>query len=335
MYKPIAFVKPQEKHAELSDVKSESPPPTVSRLSGEEAQSFYEDLLGLPSTSYPAPVISTSQIDKCEQPISDPSNEQDPVNQPIVAKNHKVSPKDLFLAAQNGQYKELRRILFARTLDLDVQDAFGWSALSCAAYEGHVSCVKLLLKFGATRDLRDNKGQTALDLARKRNKIRVYQAIKEFGSESQDNNDRYAEESVIAEPENTRCTLCGVEFDVEQQKTHESSIVHRAAVQVAVDPSYGIPEASIGFRMLKQMGWKREQGLGINSQGRKFPVTTQLKRDREGLGLTTKRFRITHFNHKDPRAVSNEKTPGTKIRRMSSKKTSDKNLERDFRRAFY
>ncbi|OQR72040.1 G patch domain and ankyrin repeat-containing protein 1-like [Tropilaelaps mercedesae] len=336
MYKHISFVRPQQEYAELCDIKPEPPPPTTNGLSGEEAQSFYEELLGIPSSSYPASTISSASHPASKQtsPAID-SSDDEVEGRPTKARNRRASAKDLLSAAQNGHCKELRRILHARSLDVNLQDAFGWSALHCAAFEGHLSCVRLLLKFGAARELRDNKGRTALELARRRKKIRVYRAIKEFGTNCPDNAGELGGVSVEAEPDVTRCTLCGVDFDVDKQDAHEISIVHRSAQSAATDPIYGISEINKGFQMLRHMGWEREQGLGVDGQGRKFPVKTQLKRDREGLGLTTKPSKVTHFDPEDPHAIQNENPTQAITNRSSKRKSADKNLERDFRRAFY
>jgi len=51
-----------------------------------------------------------------------------------------------------------------------------------------------------------------------------------------------------------------------------------------------LPETNIGFKLLKQMGYKEGSGLGKQSDGRVDPVSVTLKRGRVGLGLGDEMF---------------------------------------------
>ena len=42
----------------------------------------------------------------------------------------------------------------------------GFTALICAAFNGHEGCVRLLVEAGADRSIKDNGGKTALDYAK-------------------------------------------------------------------------------------------------------------------------------------------------------------------------
>ena len=58
----------------------------------------------------------------------------------------------------------------AAAIDLNHPDNNGWTPLMDASYYGHPEVVRVLLAAGADKDLRDNGGQTALDLAIQFNK---------------------------------------------------------------------------------------------------------------------------------------------------------------------
>jgi hypothetical protein len=59
---------------------------------------------------------------------------------------------------------------------------------------------------------------------------------------------------------------------------------------------YGIPASNRGYQILVKGGWDREKGLGADGSGHKFPLKTVMKRDRAGLGGSTKeKARVTHF----------------------------------------
>lgn len=58
-----------------------------------------------------------------------------------------------------------------------------------------------------------------------------------------------------------------------------------------------LPESNRGYRLLMNMGWKEDTGLGPTGAGRIEPVATVLKNDRAGVGVqpTAKLARVTHF----------------------------------------
>lgn len=273
MTERVVFVRPSSSsEQELCNITIKQEPGLESRptLTGEEAQAFYEDLLGLPSTSYPKPTLESPAVGAKYRDSSDDEEKTVP--------ELKVSyTKNLFSYAQNGENRQLKRILLLKKLDVNIQDAYGWSPLHCAAVEGHISCIKTLLKFGASKDTKDNKGRTPLDLAKKHKNHSAYHLIKHHG----DNEERQ-NQADIPEPVIVTCQTCNTEYDSNKYQQHQSSIVHRAAESVVKEPLYGIPQGNVGFRMLESMGWEKEKGLGPDGSGRKFPVKTSLKRDREG-----------------------------------------------------
>jgi hypothetical protein len=75
------------------------------------------------------------------------------------------SQTSLLWAAANGKGPIVDLILTTDNADLDLENPYGLTALSCAAEGGHVAVVRLLLKAGANMELEDTTCQTALSRA--------------------------------------------------------------------------------------------------------------------------------------------------------------------------
>ena len=97
--------------------------------------------------------------------------------------------------------------------------------------------------------------------------------------------------------------------------------------------------------MLLRSGWNEHQGLGSRGDGKKYPVKTQLKRDRKGIGADpekNKTSRITHFEPNDQHAVAQQNIPGKRTisakkaakYAMKKKKRKAQRLERELRYEF-
>ena len=68
-------------------------------------------------------------------------------------------------------------------------------------------------------------------------------------------------------------------------------------------------------------------GLGPEGTGRKFPIKTVLKQDRQGVGCKSKKkAKITHFSAHDTRAVGSMEEGKTKRGSRVPRKTWKKNL---------
>ena len=67
----------------------------------------------------------------------------------------------LHVAATHGQLEMVRELL-KQGASVDLQNSFGTTALMSAAYQGHLSIVLLLLQHSANPDLQSNEGGTAL-----------------------------------------------------------------------------------------------------------------------------------------------------------------------------
>jgi ankyrin repeat protein len=74
----------------------------------------------------------------------------------------------LFQAAQDGRCDILERILRFPETEADIQDIDGRTLLSHAAETGHRNVIKLLLERKADQDLKDKRGQSPMDYAKKR-----------------------------------------------------------------------------------------------------------------------------------------------------------------------
>jgi ankyrin repeat protein len=72
----------------------------------------------------------------------------------------------LMLAAGNGHAAVVEFLADAGAAIDEVEFTRDWTALIWSAKRGHTDTVRLLLQRGARRDLRDDRGRTALDWAR-------------------------------------------------------------------------------------------------------------------------------------------------------------------------
>jgi hypothetical protein len=87
---------------------------------------------------------------------------------------------------------------------------------------------------------------------------------------------------------------------------------------------------NIGFKMLRSQGWKYEEGLGPEGQGRRLPISTVLKKDRLCIGhKETGRKAVTHkYRDIEKNAIerqrmeaNNRKDPGKEIARKAKAET--------------
>jgi hypothetical protein len=106
------------------------------------------------------------------------------------------------------------------------------------------------------------------------------------------------------------CELCQIQIPVADQTewkqarlSHTSEIAHSLAIgqQVPIinDPALTLypfnPKRYLGYQLLKKEGWQHGRGLGANGEGHRYPIATQLKLDRLGLGhQSASKPQITH-----------------------------------------
>merc|ERR550514_1802016 len=83
------------------------------------------------------------------------ARQQGPMRQIFSSNDTKENRKALLKAADNGKTEVVRRYI-GMGVDVDWQDGFGGTALSAAAWRGHVAVVELLLAANANPNLRSN-----------------------------------------------------------------------------------------------------------------------------------------------------------------------------------
>ncbi|HZO75847.1 MAG TPA: ankyrin repeat domain-containing protein [Ktedonobacteraceae bacterium] len=71
-------------------------------------------------------------------------------------------------AALAGRRFDVAQLLVMHGSNVNIQDQYQWTALHHAAYSGNLTMVELLLTNGAKLDVKNNKGQTPLQIARER-----------------------------------------------------------------------------------------------------------------------------------------------------------------------
>lgn len=80
---------------------------------------------------------------------------------------HKTGRTALMIATWKGS-PELVKLLAPKS-EINAQDNDGWTALMFAANEGNLEKIKILLSYGAEKNLKNNFGQTAKDIAQAKN----------------------------------------------------------------------------------------------------------------------------------------------------------------------
>lgn len=235
---------------------------------------------------------------------------------------------DFLKSAQDGDLQEMKKVLAANKLDVNVTDSFGWTALMCAAHAGRVQTINYLLQQGADATLRENSsGMTAVDIAKKFSQRKAAFALENgiSGKRSDGNLSVPCDSTSSTSEVKHFCDICKSEF-IESERDHATTTIHLFNLKIRPSETlYHIPESNRGFQMMLSGGWNKESGLGLHGTGRKFPVKTTLKPDRRGLGSkTVERPKVTHFGPKDKAAVK----PQSKVRKMKESTLSRKKRQR-------
>jgi len=124
-------------------------------LSGEDAKSFYENLLKSPSLKK-----SNLGTKQSKQKLTSKRTHVDvkPSKRRLEKIYSTVTPKkpcfqpnisDYFKAAEKGCLTDVQKILETRLIDIDATDQFSWTALMMASNQGHENVVRHLLIQGA------------------------------------------------------------------------------------------------------------------------------------------------------------------------------------------
>ncbi|XP_077980646.1 G patch domain and ankyrin repeat-containing protein 1-like [Glandiceps talaboti] len=349
--RPVRFVRPTSNDSKdlASKIDAKNHNQRDNRefsLSGEEARSFYDSVIAEPSTA------STNDLGR---KVDRPDPEKAETRSPSGHRHHRRRAKrrsssftksncrtderliNRFLRhAQCGDLNELVKC-HERGCDINGSDIYSWTALMCAAHSGQLEIVRYLLLNGARKELCNNQGQTAADLANIAGHTDIVEML--LFEKKPDRKRKRKTKSKFW------CDICKIEFSEVDREEHKHSTVHLFNSNHKVLPTqYGIPESNVGFQMMVKGGWDRDHGLGPEGTGQKYPVKTVLKRDREGLGASKdkNKAKVTHFKPNDEDAVKAAKKskkekypcmrPGTISRKARERKArKEKEWERDLR----
>ncbi|KAK3085684.1 hypothetical protein FSP39_007124 [Pinctada imbricata] len=336
----VTFVKAKESREEIKNVESK----IVDRIkkkedkqSGEEARKFYEETLTIKTRE------STDSKLKHQNKV--PKMTKEKCKQPPAKCRTKISANlvnECLKIAQNGDEEKMKELI-SKGANVTQCDNFGWDALMCAAYNGHIAVVKLLLRNGASKLQCDTKGRTAAALAGLKGHTSVKTYIENFNC-NEDLRERNRElKREITDDESFFCPVCKSNFKESSKTAHGASTVHlfNMKLKPKEDP-FVIPSSNVGYKLMMKSGWDGQKGLGAESQGKRHPIKTVLKRDRACLGSEvqlSKKARVTHFGPNDPDAVKKSsmnldrkmtaKTLSKKVQKFREKKA--KNWEKNLR----
>lgn len=276
---------------------------------GEKASRDYHEILNLPTTQ----IIQKAKT-------ASPRKLR-------VRKDAKLTQFDkdvLFRAALSDDVKSVSSMHFTGN-DVNSCDAFGWSGLMIAACEGSRKVCEFLLNKDCDLTIADRSGNTALSLAKTKNRTEVVSLIEEKMSNAPAVIDVCSSNTPVqrVKHEPFWCEECQLTFKETSRKSHESSTLHRFNRKNAFEFSrrYFIPDSNIGFKMMLRQGWDRESGLGPNSEGKLFPVKTTIRKARSGLGVKQDSARVTHYSAFDRDAI--------KWRPPAPRAKTKKQLEKD------
>ncbi|VDK88646.1 unnamed protein product [Onchocerca ochengi] len=328
-YKQIRFVRA---NPDIDMQASVTENTSKSTICGKDVRTFYETLLTEPSTSIVPDTTVTMRLEnsnrhprKSTKLSNNISKEQDDIK-----KNY-----ELFKDAANGNIRGVMDYYRRKGMDINVSDQYGWTALMCASYAGHLHIVKYLLSMGVDVSKRSRSGETAADFALKCGHREIYRHI--ILNEKKKSNVRC--KSSLRMNKGSRkisevthfCDACQCSYI---GKAHLSSVAHLLETRKPVfDPGYGIPEWNKGYRILRSSGWDEFKGLGRDATGRRYPIKTVLKRDKLGLGCATSDIsKVTHFKANDVNAVKiSLMTRGKELKNYKERILHEKIFEHRFR----
>ena len=329
------------------------------RISGEEAKRFYEDVLLMPKESKTEEGCTTRRsvnVKHRKKRLTKSKTSQ-------VVKEV-TSLGQLFLCVQQGDLESLRSALSRGLFDINAVDNFNWTLLMSAAHAGHMTIVRCLLDLGADcNHYTDRKGNNAADLARIGGHPNIAELIEShtdtcthgLATHSHGHSQSHAGLDNCKEKRHAHsisdssthdqsshssfyCDICKmtVELGTSTIHKHTTSTVHQFSCQHTPNVTpYGIPESNRGFQLLLKGGWDPDKGLGPDQRGQKFPVKTVLKQDRLGFGLSSRaKPRVTHFSAHDVSAVKTHRERSGvfgKEKAQPKKKDIVKAAERDKR----
>ncbi|XP_047535438.1 G patch domain and ankyrin repeat-containing protein 1 homolog [Vanessa atalanta] len=283
-------------------------------LNGETARKLYLEEVGSCHNSQK----SKSTVNQSECKIKRKSKDDE----------IELSNLQMYHCVQNNDVDKLRQFLDKYPDKINTLDEFGWSLLMIACQANSIETVEELLKRNINTAVRDKAGRSAQSLViRNKNVIladillkhsRQISLHKDKINDKKSNSDRLKENYV--------CEICDNKV-FENKIEHLSSTIHNinASKGKKIPTKYVIPESNKGYQIMLKVGWDKEEGLGPDGTGRKYPIRGIQKKDKKGLG------------HK----LKKKETPTTESVREFNKKLASrehdkhKRMEINFRREFY
>lgn len=265
---------------------------------GQTARTEYENILQLPSTA------TSVQRKRHEKSVKLKNHRKSHINVPF-------NKNRLFRAATTNDISTIEQMKIPSPMLINACDQFGWTALMMASYEGHLDVIKVLLRLGANINLQNNQKETAVTLAERAKHREVVDFLKQTLEPiclSDSDDDDNADESMKIH----FCDICQMEVAIDDRKSHETSTLHRFNCTDAQStvPRFGIPESNVGYQMLVQQGWNRNNGLGPQQNGQMYPIKTTLRKPRSGLGVRqSNKPKVTHFKPFDCDAIKSTVAP--------------------------
>lgn len=84
-----------------------------------------------------------------------------------------------------------------------------------------------------------------------------------------------------------QCDVCHERISSLEWSDHKTSSLHLFNTNNTLpdfNKHISIPTNNKGYKMLRELGWKEDEGLGVNNQGILEPIPTIQKKDRRGIG---------------------------------------------------
>lgn len=279
-------------------------------LSGSEARAFYEEILSSPTTS--ASVTPSATVGHCRSPATSAvrqktgKRKQRPESPPL---SDLCGLSGLFRAAQDGDFRMVRKAVDGEGCDVNATDNFAWTPLMCSCHAGHENIAHFLLERGAVwYGVTDKKGRDARQLAVLSEHWDIVECLDSHGEQNAAAQESTADEECPTESYCGDCktTVVGTKSD---HREHFCSTAHLFAAHHSREhpaPFYGLPTSNRGYQMLVRDGWNAKSGLGPKGEGRRYPIKTALKRDRAGVGSKRVKEKVTHFQPHDAHAISSK-----------------------------